>query len=69
MDLLFGTYRCPDHEPAAFGLRHSGPRTYLGLLVRPLLPRARRRPKADDATRTDPGPVASPREEPAALPV
>jgi hypothetical protein len=38
MDLLFGTYRCPDREPAAFGLKHPGPRTYLGLLVRPLLP-------------------------------
>ncbi len=36
MDLLFGTYRCPPHEPAAFGLKHAGPRTYVGLLVRPL---------------------------------
>ena len=45
MDLLFGTYRCPDHEPAAFGLKHPGPRTYLGLLVLLLWPRvvARRR--------------------------
>jgi sterol desaturase/sphingolipid hydroxylase (fatty acid hydroxylase superfamily) len=45
MDLLFGTYRCPAREPEAFGLRHPGPRTYLGMLVRPLVPR-RRRPMA-----------------------
>jgi sterol desaturase/sphingolipid hydroxylase (fatty acid hydroxylase superfamily) len=43
MDLLFGTYRCPNHEPEAFGLKHPGPRTYLGLLIRPLLPRVRPR--------------------------
>jgi hypothetical protein len=41
MDLLFGTYRCPNHEPAAFGLRHPEPRTYVGLLIGPLLPRMR----------------------------
>ena len=44
MDLLFGTYRCPDHEPAAFGLRGPSPRTYLGHMVRPLLPHRRDRP-------------------------
>lgn len=39
MDILFGTYRCPDHEPAAFGLKEPTARTYLGHLIRPLLPR------------------------------
>src|SRR5438874_2400689 len=32
MDLLFGTYRCPDREPEHFGLNAPAPRTYLGHL-------------------------------------
>jgi sterol desaturase/sphingolipid hydroxylase (fatty acid hydroxylase superfamily) len=39
MDILFGTYRCPDHEPEHFGLTEPAPQTYLGHMVRPLLPR------------------------------
>jgi sterol desaturase/sphingolipid hydroxylase (fatty acid hydroxylase superfamily) len=39
MDILFGTYRCPDHEPEHFGLNEPTPTTYLGQLVQPLLPR------------------------------
>jgi sterol desaturase/sphingolipid hydroxylase (fatty acid hydroxylase superfamily) len=39
MDILFGTYRCPDHEPERFGINEPVPRTYLGQLVRPLIPR------------------------------
>jgi sterol desaturase/sphingolipid hydroxylase (fatty acid hydroxylase superfamily) len=39
MDILFGTYRCPDHEPERFGINDPTPRTYLGQLIRPLLPR------------------------------
>lgn len=39
MDLLFGTYRCPDHEPESFGIRETSPRTYLGHMLEPLLPR------------------------------
>lgn len=35
MDLLFGTYVCPDHEPAEFGVREATPRSYLGLLFLP----------------------------------
>jgi sterol desaturase/sphingolipid hydroxylase (fatty acid hydroxylase superfamily) len=46
MDLLFGTYRCPDHEPEHFGLNEPIPRTYLGHLLQPLLPRPRRAPTA-----------------------
>jgi hypothetical protein len=46
IDLLFGTYRCPDHEPAAFGVTGAQPRTYLGHMLRPLSRPARgpRRP-------------------------
>jgi sterol desaturase/sphingolipid hydroxylase (fatty acid hydroxylase superfamily) len=39
MDVLFGTYRCPDHEPDRFGLRQPVAGTYLGHLIVPLLPR------------------------------
>jgi sterol desaturase/sphingolipid hydroxylase (fatty acid hydroxylase superfamily) len=39
MDILFGTYRCPDHEPEHFGLNEPSPKTYLGHLIKPLLPR------------------------------
>jgi sterol desaturase/sphingolipid hydroxylase (fatty acid hydroxylase superfamily) len=42
MDLLFGTYRCPDREPERFGLNEPLPATYLGHMVRPLLPRRQR---------------------------
>ena len=42
MDLLFGTYRCPDHEPEAFGIMEPAPKSYLGQLLRPLLPGRKR---------------------------
>jgi sterol desaturase/sphingolipid hydroxylase (fatty acid hydroxylase superfamily) len=38
MDLLFGTYHCPDHEPERFGISEPTPQTYLSHLVCPLLP-------------------------------
>jgi sterol desaturase/sphingolipid hydroxylase (fatty acid hydroxylase superfamily) len=41
MDLAFGTYRCPDHEPAAFGIHEPISRTYFGQLLHPFLPRRR----------------------------
>ncbi|HEY1120644.1 MAG TPA: sterol desaturase family protein [Haloferula sp.] len=40
MDLAFGTYRCPDHEPEAFGVHEEMPRSYLGQMIHPF-----RRPK------------------------
>jgi sterol desaturase/sphingolipid hydroxylase (fatty acid hydroxylase superfamily) len=48
MDLLFGTYRCPDHEPERFGINQPTPKTYLGYMVRPLLPRKRRANAVDE---------------------
>ena len=39
MDILFGTYKCPDHEPASFGLKEPMPKSYLGQMVYPFLPR------------------------------
>jgi sterol desaturase/sphingolipid hydroxylase (fatty acid hydroxylase superfamily) len=38
MDVLFGTYRYPGHEPKAFGLNEPSPRRYTGHLLGPLLP-------------------------------
>jgi sterol desaturase/sphingolipid hydroxylase (fatty acid hydroxylase superfamily) len=40
MDLVFGTYRCPDHEPAAFGIAEPIARGYLGQLLHPFRRRA-----------------------------
>jgi len=39
MDLLFGTYRCPAHEPEAFGLSEPMPKGYFKQLLHPILPR------------------------------
>lgn len=38
MDLIFGTYKCPDHEPERFGIREETPKSYIGQLIDPLLP-------------------------------
>ena len=35
MDIIFGTYRCPDHEPEAFGIHEPISRSYLGQMVHP----------------------------------
>ncbi len=38
MDILFGTYTCPDHEPEKFGIKEAFPKNYLGQMIVPLLP-------------------------------
>lgn len=38
MDVLFGTYTCPDHEPAEFGIEEPSATNYVGHMVEPLLP-------------------------------
>lgn len=38
MDVLFGTYRCPDHEPARLGINQPTPRNYLAHMIWPFLP-------------------------------
>ena len=38
MDILFGTYVCPEKEPDQFGIREKLPENYLGQLVHPMLP-------------------------------
>jgi sterol desaturase/sphingolipid hydroxylase (fatty acid hydroxylase superfamily) len=35
MDVIFGTYRCPDHEPAVLGVEEPMPKGYFGQLLYP----------------------------------
>lgn len=39
MDMLFGTYTCPDHEPERFGINEPVPKSYVGQLLEPLFPK------------------------------
>jgi sterol desaturase/sphingolipid hydroxylase (fatty acid hydroxylase superfamily) len=43
MDIAFGTYRCPDHEPEAFGIHEPIPRSYLGQMLHPFRPNGKKR--------------------------
>lgn len=38
MDIIFGTYTCPNHEPEKFGIHDSLPQNYGAQLIFPLLP-------------------------------
>jgi sterol desaturase/sphingolipid hydroxylase (fatty acid hydroxylase superfamily) len=38
MDIIFGTYTCPPHEPERFGIREDFPKNYVAQLVYPMLP-------------------------------
>ncbi|MCB9448349.1 MAG: sterol desaturase family protein [Flavobacteriales bacterium] len=42
MDVIFGTYTCPDQEPEQFGIREPFPKSYLGQLITPLLPKKKK---------------------------
>src|SRR5688572_31658339 len=35
MDVIFGTYRCPDHEPENFGIHEPIARGYVGQMIHP----------------------------------
>lgn len=39
MDIIFGTYTCPDKEPEQFGIKEQFPKNYVGQMMRPLLPK------------------------------
>lgn len=43
MDIFFGTYKCPGHEPEAFGIDEKTPKSYLGQLFEPMVPGSVRR--------------------------
>lgn len=36
MDIIFGTYTCPDHEPEEFGIHEEVPKNYLGQMLEPV---------------------------------
>ncbi len=44
MDVIFGTYRCPDHEPEHLGLREPIAKSYLGQMLHPFWPRRKPAP-------------------------
>jgi len=50
MDILFGTYRCPDHEPPALGVDEPMPRSYLGQMLWPFRRRKAARPTSPPAS-------------------
>lgn len=59
MDWIFGTYRCPDHEPEHFGIHEPIPRSYLGQMVHPFRRRRRQQPdttKSSSPTERGPRP-------------
>jgi sterol desaturase/sphingolipid hydroxylase (fatty acid hydroxylase superfamily) len=39
MDIIFGTYTCPGHEPEHFGIKEPVPKNYVGQLLEPILPK------------------------------
>ncbi len=39
MDKLFGTYTCPPVEPEQYGIREEFPKTYVGQMLTPMLPK------------------------------
>jgi len=49
MDIAFGTYRCPDHEPESFGIHEPISRSYLGQMLHPF----RRRKKGQTSPISD----------------
>ena len=38
MDIVFGTYVCPDSEPDEFGIHEAFPSNYIGQLIKPIIP-------------------------------
>lgn len=42
MDLIFGTYVCPDHEPKELGIDEKYPRNYIAQIIDPLLPKLKK---------------------------
>jgi sterol desaturase/sphingolipid hydroxylase (fatty acid hydroxylase superfamily) len=58
MDLLFGTYRCPPHEPETFGISQPIPKSYLGQLLHPFRPnQPQRLPPSTNPETVAPAPI------------
>src|SRR5215211_7158945 len=62
MDILFGTYRCPSHEPESFGVHEPVARGYVGQMIHPFRARKTgayeqtRGPELDALTQPAPAP-------------
>jgi sterol desaturase/sphingolipid hydroxylase (fatty acid hydroxylase superfamily) len=49
MDVIFGTYTCPDHEPESFGIHEPIARSYWGQMLHPFRRRRRAKHAVQDA--------------------
>ena len=67
MDLAFGTYRRPDHEPKAFGLKEPFPASYLGQMLHPFRARLWVSPGSPRGSSRDAA-AGGPRDRPATSP-
>jgi hypothetical protein len=58
MDIIFGTYKCPDHEPQSFGIEEPAAKNYFWHMIMPLLPAwaAKHVPKSEPKPLTEDGP-------------
>jgi sterol desaturase/sphingolipid hydroxylase (fatty acid hydroxylase superfamily) len=63
MDILFGTYRCPGHEPQSFGLREPMSRNYLGQMLHPFVWKKRRANRATTLSIPDDRRAAAPEQQ------
>ena len=57
MDVCFGTYRCPDHEPESFGIHEPIARGYLGQMLHPFVPAKASEPATQTAVEVRTAPV------------
>ncbi|MBL7733269.1 MAG: sterol desaturase family protein [Chitinophagaceae bacterium] len=55
MDIIFGTYTCPGHEPEKFGIKEDFPKNYPGQLIHPLLPDSLGKKVNEFSMKTKPG--------------
>lgn len=55
MDVIFRTHTCPDHEPEQFGIRETFPKTYVGQLLDPMIPRVFKSRKSKNSPRKPEG--------------
>lgn len=65
MDLIFGTYKCPDHEPESFGIEGQPPgRGYFSLMLQPFRGVASGPPTRPPSPSPPPHPESAPRPGP-----
>jgi sterol desaturase/sphingolipid hydroxylase (fatty acid hydroxylase superfamily) len=60
MDIIFGTYTCPPHEPEQYGIKEDFPKNYIGQMVTPLLPKKGTEKPANTTENISTSPIAIP---------